>query len=271
MKSKITGGATTLLFKDTVLGKHTVSFYQCNDTGFIQTEKVYWLEEAYANAITNLDLGLVERNLNLGKTILPLLLKYFPNGNHFLDYGGGYGIFVRMMRDRGFDFYLYDTYCDNIFAKDLQLFSLEQRQFTAITAFEVMEHLDNPLETFEELFQHTDTIIFSTEIVPDQQFTSATDWWYFSPTTGQHIAFYTLKSLEFIARQHEATLYSNGSNLHIITKHSFTSDPFRYLKKLGRMETFLNSLRKKWFKLQNALYKKESLLGHDVNEAMKKK
>lgn len=271
MKSKITGGETTFLFKDTILGKHDVSFFKCNETGFIQTEKVFWLEEAYASAITNLDIGLVERNLILGKTVLALLYKYFPNGQQFLDYGGGYGMFVRMMRDRGFNFTLYDTYCENLFAHGLQFTDLEDKKFDAITAFEVMEHLDNPLAVFEELFKHTDYIVFSTEIIPDMPFTSAKDWWYFSPTTGQHIAFYTLKSLEAIASYHNAYLYSNKTNLHIIAKHRFPSDPFSFLKRLNKMDIFLNFLRKLWFRFNRSIYKKKSLMDYDIQEAMKRK
>ncbi len=43
----------------------------------------------------------------------------------FLDYAGGYGVFTRLMRDIGFDFYWHDPYTQNLFAngfeKDIKL------------------------------------------------------------------------------------------------------------------------------------------------------
>ena len=63
MKSKITGGDTSLLFEKKVLGKFDVKYFRCEDTGFIQTEDPYWLEESYSSAITKLDIGLPYRNI----------------------------------------------------------------------------------------------------------------------------------------------------------------------------------------------------------------
>jgi 2-polyprenyl-3-methyl-5-hydroxy-6-metoxy-1,4-benzoquinol methylase len=272
MQSKITGGSTTLIFEDIILGKHKVGFYRCNDTGFIQTDKVHWLEEAYTSAITNLDLGLVERNVQLSKTVYPILLKYFYEDQKFLDYGGGYGLFVRMMRDKGFNFFLYDTYCENIFVPHLDIKNLtdETEKFDAITAFEVFEHLDDPMAEIALLLQHSHTIIFSTEIIPNQEFKTAQDWWYFSPSTGQHIAFYSIAALEYIAKHFQLQLYTNRQNLHILTRRQWKQDPFQYLIGLERMESRLNSLRKRWYKFKGVKLQKGSLLGHDVEQTMKR-
>jgi hypothetical protein len=268
MISKITGGPTTFLFDDLILNKYKASYYRCNETGFIQTSETHWLAEAYSSAITSLDLGLIDRNINFSKTILPILLKYFYNGSLFLDYGGGYGMFVRMMRDKGFNFRLYDAYCENMFAKNYSLNDLGNQQFDLITAFEVAEHLDYPMSVFGKLFEHTDTIIFSTELVPDTPLSGTKDWWYFSPGTGQHIAFYTIKSLAFIAEKFGAVLYSNKKNLHIITKRSFASNPVAYVRRIQRIETITNSVKKRVFYLLGKKYKKTSLLGPDILDAM---
>src|ERR1700744_1886540 len=125
MKSKLTGGETTLLFTATILNKHQVKFYRCNETGFIQTEDPYWLEEAYSSAITKLDIGLLYRNINLSNTVDKVLVKYFDaKANTFLDYAGGYGVFTRLMRDKGFKFYSTDKYCQNLFAEYFDLNTL---------------------------------------------------------------------------------------------------------------------------------------------------
>ena len=65
MNSKITNGTTTKVFTKKILNKHDVSFFECDETGFIQTEEAYWLDEAYSEAITKLDVGLVQRNIEL--------------------------------------------------------------------------------------------------------------------------------------------------------------------------------------------------------------
>ncbi len=37
-----------------------------------------------------------------------------------MDFGAGHGVFVRMMRDKGFDFFWNDIYCKNLYAKDFE-------------------------------------------------------------------------------------------------------------------------------------------------------
>ena len=96
--------------------KYDVTYYQCESCRFIQTEQPYWLNEAYSSAITHLDIGLLSRNLYLMNEIPRLIDGLFPESKRYLDFGGGYGVFVRLMRDLGYDFFRFDTYCENIFA-----------------------------------------------------------------------------------------------------------------------------------------------------------
>jgi hypothetical protein len=44
----------------------------------------------------------------------------FDANNRFIDYGGGYGLFVRLMRDAGFDYYWFDKFCDNVLSKGFE-------------------------------------------------------------------------------------------------------------------------------------------------------
>src|SRR5688572_4643623 len=90
------------VFIEKVLNKYQVKYFQCTDCKFIQTEEPYWLPEAYQNAIAKLDIGLIWRNLNFSKTVENIIKENFNVHGRFLDYGGGYGMFVRMMRDKGF-------------------------------------------------------------------------------------------------------------------------------------------------------------------------
>jgi 2-polyprenyl-3-methyl-5-hydroxy-6-metoxy-1,4-benzoquinol methylase len=265
MKSKITGGDVTYLFNATVLNKYDVKYFRCNDTGFIQTEDPYWLDESYSSAIASLDVGLVMRNLNLVADTEPMINDYFNFKGKFLDFAGGYGLFTRLMRDKGFDFYHTDKYCENIFAQYFDIKDTPQtNKFELLTAFEVFEHLNDPMPEIAELFKYSDNILFSTESIPEKEITSAKDWWYFVPEIGQHIAFYSKKSLEYIAAKNNAHLYTNNSTLHLFTKKQLPVDPF--VEALKPKEPYLiRKIQKKIRKKYSKNVTHPSLLDHDSN------
>ncbi len=258
MQSKITGGATSLMFTAKVLNKYDVKFYRCADTGFIQTEEPYWLADAYSSAITKLDVGMVHRNLQLADRTGKLLLTAFNKKGQFLDYAGGYGLFTRLMRDNGFNFYHTDPYCQNIFAEYFDLNTLPATpRFELVTAFEVFEHLANPLEDIKRMLGFSYNLLFSTELQPEG-LRSVDDWDYFSTETGQHVAFYNHDSLKAIADQLGYNFYSDGKFLHLFTQTKFgynvlapTKDAFllrkakKYVKKAekraGQPESLLTA------------------------------
>lgn len=269
MKSKITGGDTTLLFKAKVLSKHEVAYFRCNDTGFIQTEEPYWLNEAYSSAITKLDVGLVLRNEKLVELTQTLLLRNFNHNGTFLDYAGGYGLFTRMMRDRGFQFFHTDPYCENIFAEYQDLKEQQTNTgFEMVTAFEVFEHFTSPMEEIKSILSYSDNLFFTTELVPVNV---TRDWWYFSFETGQHIAFYTEKTLRYIAKRYNRNYYTDGHWLHLFTAKSFSKNP---LLEMNKREPFLIRKMKKLLKhyelRKNGAETKTSLLEYDTEEAKKR-
>src|SRR6266404_6918618 len=138
-----------------VLNKYNVKFFRCSQCGFIQTEKPYWLEEAYATPIVSSDLGYVGRNVGMSKITRSVLSVGFDRNGEFVDYGGGYGMFVRLMGDAGFDYYRYDLHCENLFAHGLDLAESEnsriEKKFDLLTAFEVFEHLADPLSEVRKM------------------------------------------------------------------------------------------------------------------------
>ena len=108
------------IFSTVLLQKHPTQYFQCLDCGYVQTEEPYWLEEAYKTSINDSDTGMIMRNLwfrNVAATTIFFLYDY---KGKFLDYGGGYGVFVRLMRDVGFDFYWQDKHTENLFAKEFE-------------------------------------------------------------------------------------------------------------------------------------------------------
>lgn len=162
-----------------VLEKYKVSFYQCDRCGFIQTEEPYWLAEAYSNAIGDGDIGLPERNLIQVELTKTLLTLFFEQGRQYLDYGGGYGLFVRLMRDNGYDFHLYEPNSDNLFAKTFGINLPTDLKFHVLTAFEVFEHLVDPLAEIEQMLKLSSNIYFSTTLLPKPS-PRPSQWWYYS-------------------------------------------------------------------------------------------
>lgn len=220
IKCKICNSDSTPFETAKVLNRYDVQYYSCNYCGFIQTEKPYWLDEAYSSAIARSDIGLIGRNAKFSNFCSALIPMLYNSTSHFLDYGGGNGMFVRMMRDRGFEFYWQDKYSSNQFAAGFE--APQNKKFSLVTAFEVFEHLPQPLDIIEDMFQYSDTVVFSTRLLPRWKIAPA-DWWYFTPDTGQHISLYSKESLELIAKKFNVQLSSNGISLHILSSRSVPS------------------------------------------------
>jgi len=244
MKCKICDGAVRQLFSKKVLHKYDVAYFQCSACHFIQTEKPYWLGEAYESAIARIDVGLVWRSERLTPIVTTLIRTFFPErGARFLDYGGGYGLFVRMMRDRGFDFHRQDAHCENIFADQFDLTDLPAgSKFDMVTAIEVFEHLQDPVAELEQMLQLSDTILFTTELQPDDA-AALGDWHYFVPETGQHISLYHRASLAELARRSGLHLYSH-KDIHLLSRAARSA--FLYGLVFGsRFQKVMRKLRKR--------------------------
>ena len=250
-KCKICNSDSHYFANAKILQKYDVKYFQCSNCGFVQTEHPYWLDQAYSEAIATSDIGLVYRNNMMANITGKLLFNYFDHQAKFLDYGGGYGLFVRLMRDKGFDFHWFDKFCKNIFAKGFELQKTDKQNLELITAFELFEHLANPLQELKEIIDLCPNILFSTELLPENNPTPD-KWWYYAPHEGQHIAIYTIKSLEILASKHNLKLYTNGQSLHLLTT------------KENLPENLFESLAKHELQSPN----KESLLYSDFNQIL---
>jgi 2-polyprenyl-3-methyl-5-hydroxy-6-metoxy-1,4-benzoquinol methylase len=209
-----------------ILNKYKIQYFKCPECGFIQTEEPFWLEEAYSEVINRSDIGLIARNIVLSNTTKIILKFLFGKNKKFLDYGAGYGVFVRLMRDFGFDFYWTDKFSDNLFAKDFE--ADLTGKYELLTAYEVFEHLVQPAEELEEMLKHSDSILFSTFLVPASN-PKPGEWWYYAPDHGQHIALYSKKSLEVLAKKFNLNLYTNGKNLHLFSKKKKSNFVFKII------------------------------------------
>ena len=219
MNCKICGHNTQVLFSKKILYKYDVQYHQCDNCLFIQTDDPYWLDESYNSAINSSDIGLISRNLVFTEEVTALYrLSGLDSNKKYLDYGGGYGMFVRMMRDNGYNFYWSDEYCENIYAKMFEANDLPEKEqkFEVVSAFEVFEHLPDPLKEIEKMLAYSDSILFSTELSKGST-QEIENWWYIAPTHGQHVAFYNRKTLEYLAGKFGLNLYTR-KNLHFLTK-----------------------------------------------------
>ena len=108
------------LFEALVRNKYSAQYLVCPKCGLIQPADPIWIEEAYTNALADIDTGAVARNFRCIKVMSALIYFMFDKAGRFLDYGGGHGLFTRAMRDIGFDYYWYDKYGDNLFARGFE-------------------------------------------------------------------------------------------------------------------------------------------------------
>ena len=240
MKCKICNHDVGVLFKTKVLNKYDVEYFKCTHCSFIQTENPYWIDESYSSAITQLDIGLANRNYDLAKKTSLIINTFFNKKANFIDFAGGYVLLVRLMRDNGFNFFRQDKYCDNLFAKHFDITDASIQKFELATAFEVFEHLANPMQEIDEILSYSNSILFSTVLQPSEN-VNPSNWWYISPEIGQHIALYHYDSLKIIADLKGLNLYSDGKYLHLLTKNKINSTLFRFLchNKIANFLSFL--------------------------------
>ena len=224
-------------FSGMLLGTRMVKYFRCSHCGFLFTEDPAWLNAAEVKSVSRFDTGILERNLLVTKIITVLIRYFFDRHGRFLDYGGGYGVFTRLMRDNGFNFFWHDPFSENLFARGFEYLPTGPGKFELVTAIEVFEHLPAPRDLMDYCFSEplTDSLFFTT-LLYGQSPPKHDEWWYYSKETGQHISFYNEQTLEYIASCYQANIYSNANFFHLITRKKINrrlySLLFRYAEKI---------------------------------------
>ncbi len=247
---RLCGGTLVSLFHATVLGRYRTHYGRCVSCQLLQVIKPTWMDKAYEKPINISDTGILSRNLAFRDlSSITLILLEGLNGvkkGKFLDYGGGYGIFVRLMRDIGFDFYWSDAHSSNLLARG---FEDRYACYDAMVAFEVFEHLLQPMDVLSDIFDRCSTLIFSTElygVVPPKP----QDWNYYGFNHGQHITFYNIETLRFIATRMGLNLSSDATSFHILSRKPISRNLIYQVKlarKLGAMNLISLFLTSKTF------------------------
>jgi 2-polyprenyl-3-methyl-5-hydroxy-6-metoxy-1,4-benzoquinol methylase len=242
VKCKICGNKSFFHEQALILGKYNIQYFSCPFCGFLQTEEAYWLDEAYSKAITIYDTGIMQRNFTNAVNTVFFLNKTNMKDGKCLDFGGGHGIFTRMMRDFGFDFYHYDKYAENLFAGGFE--GNLNAKYDLITSFENFEHFLDPLAEIKNIIRMTDTLYFSTLMIPNTSPPPRIkDWWYYCPPEGQHISFYTRNTLEYVARLLGLYLLSDNHSTHIFSKSKIAPGFFKSLNLFNKINNKVNIIQ----------------------------
>ena len=159
---------------------------------------------------------------------------------------------VRLMRDRGFNFFWTDPYAANEYARGFE--SPEGATFEFLTAFEVLEHFVNPVEGLAGLMKLSRNVFVSTCLIP-QPVPRLPDWWYYMPAGGQHVSFYTEQSLQLLAKRFGRYLLSAGS-YHFLAEKPVNPLAYRMV------------IHPRIARILNLVHRRRSLIGSDFEKML---
>ena len=195
--------------------------------------------------INKSDKGLIIRNYQNAVLLYILIFTVFKLNfkkvNH-VDYAGGYGILVRILRDLNIRSYWYDKYCVNLFSEDYNWEPQMPIKIDLISAFEVFEHFENPILEIDALSKISKNIIFTTRII-GESIPGINDWWYYGVEHGQHIGFFRKRTLFFLSERYSLNIYSDGVGIHLLTEKKIQSLLFFIICKFSKF-SILNILKR---------------------------
>jgi len=219
---KVCGGNSRCAFSHHVMaGKYEAKYLQCTACGFLFVDDPHWLTEAYADPINLTDTGYVLRNIRQSRQAAILLAAWGQRRSNFIDYAGGYGMFVRLMRDKGFRFHWWDPYAQNIFAKGME--ADFNGHYDAATVMECFEHFVDPQKELLNILKLSRTVIFTTELLPEP-LPGPYDWMYYGFEHGQHVSFFTRRSLKALAESNDLRFWT-FRGMHVLSDKKWVGLP----------------------------------------------
>ena len=228
-----------------------VDYFECKNCEYVFTEKPTWLNEAYSSSINDSDTGIMIRNLSNASLVLATLTLIKDRKSSIVDYAGGHGFLVRLLRDIGIDALWLDPYSKNLVAKGFEF--KNKHNANLVTAFECFEHFEYPIKDMAKLLNIAPNILLSTSIIPKPT-PNPLDWWYYGLDHGQHIGFFRLKTLQYIANKFNLYLISDGHDRHFFSKQKYSYHSWRILTILANKIPKLFSIGMKSKTWEDHLY-----------------
>jgi hypothetical protein len=186
------------VFTKRLLDRYSVAYYRCTGCNSIQTEVPHWLADAYRPENERFDTGQVIRCLHNAAFLFALTRFLGIDRSTIVDYGCGSGLLVRLLRDSGLDAFGLDQYAEPRLAVGFMRTSLSGA--SVINLCEVAEHFDQPAKSFAEIFApHPQLVVMQTGI----QDHADPDWDYLAPEHGQHVFFYSIRAIQFLAERYQ--------------------------------------------------------------------
>jgi hypothetical protein len=192
---RLCDGPTHALFQASLLQKYEIRYLECADCKALQTETPFWLDEAYAHNLGDMDCGAAQRNLS--SATAAMIVARIWHLKNAIDHGGGDGLLCRLLRDYGLNCFVEDKYASPTYAQGYAKPDFETPD--AVFAFEVFEHFTDPAKEIAALFARCPKILFGST----QQYTNQrADWGYLSRHSGHHIFFYSDAAMDVIGKRH---------------------------------------------------------------------
>tara|TARA_A100001015_G_C15033818_1_gene734767 strand:- start:87 stop:872 length:786 start_codon:yes stop_codon:yes gene_type:complete len=213
------------IFSAEILEKE-IEYFECDNCGYVLTEEPTWLNKAYTNPINYSDTGIMSRNLLSIPLVMATLTLIRHRKSTLVDYAGGHGFLVRLLRDIGIDAFWADPYSKNLVARGFEYKNNDNAKL--VTAFESFEHFVRPCEEMDKLLKIAPNILLTTTIIP-RPTPKPSDWWYYGLDHGQHIGFYRIQTLQYIAKRFDLNLISDGIQTHFFSKQKYSYQAWRIL------------------------------------------
>ncbi len=185
------------VFTKKLLDKYEVRYYRCSSCESLQSEEPYWLGESYAPHTLVPDLSTLRRVLTIQRLVFWIhKIVGFSPSDKLLDWGGGNGMLVRLLRDNGVDGYVLDEYVKNLYAIGFD--HQDGTHYQMITSIQVWEHFSNPDAEMDLIFgMQPQYILIATGLYNKQ----GADWAYLN-AYGRHVFCYSNKGRDYIAKKY---------------------------------------------------------------------
>lgn len=194
-----------------------IYYYKCSHCDFIFTDDFDAAsEEEFRQCVYNDDYIKVDpdyinvRPKNNAKMVSEAFARHLGELS-ILDYGSGNGTLAKLLAQAGAK--QADSYDPFHTASNIR----PQQKYELITAFEVVEHVPDPIATFRDiaslLGEKDSALLFSTLLQPDSIDALKTSWWYIGPRNG-HISIHSSKSLSLCLAAVGLRLTSYSQGIH---------------------------------------------------------